>query len=157
MFFALVGIRFRVAWQGILTFVNSLVLLSLHKHLVLIKHFASIMEQNLAELRSLAQKDKLPAYRSLLSNVLQRPNDPAIADDIHHLLETVVTQEHVGLVVGRQVVAELAKCLGDGIIPNHDIRKRVVMDTLAILQSTPVGYEEQVRTSISDILPHLDV
>jgi COP9 signalosome complex subunit 4 len=104
------------------------------------------MESKLARFASLSQKDKAPAYLSLLPEILSRSNSSAIATDLHSLVDTVVNQDSVGLVVGRQVLSELVKSLGGGIIKDNELRKRIVEDTLATVQPRITSYEEQVST-----------
>lgn len=104
------------------------------------------MEARLSQISELSQKDKAPAFLSLLSEVLSRQDQATIAQDLHLLVDTVVNQESVGLVVGRQVLSELVKYLGEGSIRDADLRKRVVEDTLATAQPRIVSYEEQVRS-----------
>lgn len=106
------------------------------------------MESKLAQYASLSQKDKAPAYLSLLPEILTRPDPSAIAADLHLVVDTVVNQESVGLVVGRQVLAELVKSLGAGAIKDTELRKRIVEDTLAIIQPRLTSYEEQVRALV---------
>lgn len=105
------------------------------------------MESKLAQFASLSQKDKAPAYLSLLPETLSRPDSSAIAADLHLLVDTVVNQDSVGLVVGRQVLAELVKSLGTGALKDIELRKRIVEDTLATIQPRLTTYEEQVRMS----------
>ncbi|KIM90828.1 hypothetical protein PILCRDRAFT_811315 [Piloderma croceum F 1598] len=113
------------------------------------------MESKLAQFASLSQKDKAPAYLSLLPEILSRSNPSAIATDLHSLVDTVVNQDSVGLVVGRQVLSELVKSLGGGIIKDNELRKRIVEDTLATVQPRITSYEEQVnslRFQLADLL-----
>lgn len=109
------------------------------------------MEGRLALLRSLAQKDKAQAYSTLLTDVLSNAaNDPAaVGRDVHTLVETVLTQDHVGIVVGRQILSELVKYLADGAIKDAEVKKAIVKDTLLIAQPRLVSYEEQVSTKSS--------
>jgi len=100
------------------------------------------MDSRLAQFTALSQKDKAPAYLSLVSEILARQDQSVIASDLHTLVETVV--QDGGIVVGRQVLSELVRNLGTGSISNHDLRKRVVEETLATLQPRIVSYEEQV-------------
>jgi COP9 signalosome complex subunit 4 len=102
------------------------------------------MESKLAQFASLSQKDKAPAYLSLLPEILSRSNPSAVAADLRSLVDTVVNQESVGLVVGRQVLSELVKSLGNGAIKDNDLRKCIVEDTLATVQPRITSYEEQV-------------
>jgi hypothetical protein len=112
------------------------------------KFYLNTMESKLAQFALLSQKDKAPAYLSLLPEILSRSNPSAIAADLHSLVDTVVNQESVGLVVGRQVLSELVKSLGGGIIKDTELRKRIVEDTLATVQPRITSYEEQVSTDI---------
>ncbi|KAH7929481.1 hypothetical protein BV22DRAFT_1029535 [Leucogyrophana mollusca] len=113
------------------------------------------MESKLAQCAALSQKDKAPAYLSLVSEVLARPDQSTIAPDLHVLVDTVVNQDTVGLVIGRQFLSELVKILGAGGITDHDLRKRIVEDTLSTTQSRLQSYEEQVnalRFQLADLL-----
>lgn len=101
------------------------------------------MDSRLAQFAALSQKDKAPAYLSLVSETLARQDQSLIATDLHTLVETVA--QDGGIVVGRQVLSELVRNLGTGSISDHALRKRVVEDTLATLQPRIVSYEEQVR------------
>jgi len=112
------------------------------------------MDAKLAEYSALNQKDKGPAFISLIPEILAQPND-SIATNFHKLVDTVVNQESVGLVVGRQVLSEIVKVLGEGAITEDELRKRVVEDTLATIQPRIVSYEEQVRHG-SAALPSVD-
>lgn len=102
------------------------------------------MQSQLAQYSALSQKDKGPAFISLLQEIISRSDQSTIATDLHSVVDTVVNQESVGLVVGRQVLSELVKILGDGVIKDTDLRKRVVEDTLATVEPRIVSYEEQV-------------
>jgi COP9 signalosome complex subunit 4 len=115
------------------------------------------MESKLAQFASLSQKDKAPAYLSLLPEILSRSNPSAIAADLHSLVDTVVNQDSVGLVVGRQVLSELVKSLGGGIIKDNELRKRIVEDTLATVQPRITSYEEQVSTVIHSCCAWLEL
>ncbi|KAF6762256.1 hypothetical protein DFP72DRAFT_600428 [Ephemerocybe angulata] len=103
------------------------------------------MEAKLAEYASLNQKDKGPAYASLIPQILSQADPNAVAKDLHSLVDTVVNQDSVGLVVGRQVLTELVKVLGEGAIKDSELRKRVVEETLETVQPRIVSYEEQVN------------
>jgi COP9 signalosome complex subunit 4 len=103
------------------------------------------METKLAQFASLSQKDKGPAYISLLSEIVSRPNRATIASDLRTFIDVVVNQDSVGLVVGRQVLSELVKTLGEGAIKDVELRKQIVRDTLNAVQPRIVSYEEQVR------------
>jgi COP9 signalosome complex subunit 4 len=101
------------------------------------------MDSRLAQFAALNQKDKAPAYLSLVSEILARQDQSLTALDLHTLVETVV--QDAGIVVGRQVLSELVRNLGTGSISLHNLRKRVVEETLNTLQPRIVSYEEQVR------------
>jgi COP9 signalosome complex subunit 4 len=102
------------------------------------------MENTLAQLATLSQKDKGPACISLLSEALSKANQTSNSSNVHTLIDTVVNQDNVGLVVGRQVLSELVRLLGEGVIKDRELRKRIVEDTLATIQPRLVSYEEQV-------------
>ena len=110
------------------------------------------VETKLSQFSALSQKDKGPAYQALLSDILARPHPTSIPSDLHIFVNAVVNQDNAGLVVGRQVLSELVRMLGEGIIKDHELRKRVVEDTLAIVQPRIVSYEEQVRHFIGNRL-----
>lgn len=103
------------------------------------------MESKLAQYSALPQKDKGLAFISLIPEVLAQ-TDPA--RDIHTLVDTLINHDNVGLVVGRQVLSELVKVLGEGAIQDHDLRKRVVEETLATVLPRIVSYEEQVTLKL---------
>jgi COP9 signalosome complex subunit 4 len=112
------------------------------------------MEAKLTQFSTLSQKDKGPAFISLIPEILSQ-SGPSVAKDLHTLVDTVVNQDSGGLVVGRQVLSELVKILGEGGIKDIDLRKRVVEDTLATVQPRIVSYEEQVnslRFQLADLL-----
>lgn len=102
------------------------------------------MEGKLAQYSALAQKDKGPAFISLIQEILAKNDPAAISRDIHTLVDTVINHDNIGLVVGRQVLSELVKVLGEGAIQDQDLRKRVIEDTLETVQPRIVSYEEQV-------------
>lgn len=102
------------------------------------------MDSQLAHFVALNQKDKGPAFISLIPQIIALPDPSAVVSDLHTLVDTVVNQESVGLVVGRQVLSELVKILGEGAIENVELRKRVVEDILTTVQPRIVSYEEQV-------------
>lgn len=103
----------------------------------------SHMEARLAQVAGLTQKDKATAYQSILADLLARPDRTALAQDLHILVENVV-HESTGLVIGRQVLSELVKALEGGVVPDVELRKQIVQDTLDIIQPRIVSYEEQV-------------
>lgn len=99
------------------------------------------MESRLAQISSLAQKDKGPAYVAAVNDVLSRQDLSTVASDVHTIVETVL-QDNV--VVGRQVLQELARGLSEKRIQDSALTKRIVEETLAIVQPRLVSYEEQV-------------
>jgi len=101
------------------------------------------MEAKLTQISALTQKDKGPAFIALIPEILSQSGQ-SLAKDLHALVDTVVNQDSVGLVVGRQVLSELVKVLGEGTIADAELRKRVVEDTLVTVQPRIVSYEEQV-------------
>ncbi|KAF8655317.1 hypothetical protein AX16_003214 [Volvariella volvacea WC 439] len=111
------------------------------------------MDLKLAQFAALNQKDKGPAFISLIPDILGQENPNAISADLRALVNTVVNQD--SLVVGRQVLSELVKILGDGNVKDTDLRKRLVEETLVIIQPRIVSYEEQVNTlrfQLADLL-----
>lgn len=102
------------------------------------------MDAKLANIASLAQKDKGPAYLNLVNEVLSGPNPAGIAPDVHVLVEAVL-QDNV--VIGRQILSELATRLSEGVVKAADVKKQIVEDTLATVQPRLVSYEEQVSGS----------
>ncbi|KZT74393.1 hypothetical protein DAEQUDRAFT_660612 [Daedalea quercina L-15889] len=112
------------------------------------------IETRLAQIVDLSQKDKATAYQSILTDLLVRPDQSTLPQDLHTLVENVV-QESTGLVIGRQILSELVKALGADTVQNVEARKQIVQDTLSIIQPRIVSYEEQVNTlrfQLADIL-----
>lgn len=102
------------------------------------------MDQKLSQFNALSQKDKGPAYLSLLTEIYANTSSSDIASNIHTFVDYVLNHETAGVIVGRQVFSELVKNLGEGAIPDTELRKRVVEDVLATLQPRIASYEEQV-------------
>ncbi|KAJ7276436.1 hypothetical protein B0H12DRAFT_1214984 [Mycena haematopus] len=116
---------------------------------------ATLPMDKLQQLSALPQKDKGAAFIALIRDVLARPDKSAVAADLRAVVDTVVNQESVGLVVGRQVLSELVKILGEGANSDPQLRKTLVEGTLATIQPRIVSYEEQVNTlrfQLADIL-----
>ncbi|KAG6890351.1 hypothetical protein C0992_002176 [Termitomyces sp. T32_za158] len=103
------------------------------------------MDAQLAQISALNQKDKGPAFVALIPEILSCSDPSRLVADLHKLVDTVVNQDSVGLVVGRQVLSELVKILGEGSIKDAELRRRVVEDTLSTVQPRIVSYEEQVN------------
>jgi len=102
------------------------------------------MDAKIAHCLSQGQKDKASAFTSLLSEVLSSPDHDTISPNLKALVDAVVNQESVGLVVGRQVLSELVKLLGEKIVQDHDRHKSLVEETLEVVQPRIVSYDEQV-------------
>jgi COP9 signalosome complex subunit 4 len=66
-----------------------------------------------------------------------------VASDIH-LLVDFVTQDHVNIVVGRPVLAELVRTLDEKRVRDRETRKAIVEDCLRIIQPRLTRFEEQV-------------
>ncbi|KAF9055317.1 hypothetical protein BDZ89DRAFT_1004149 [Hymenopellis radicata] len=110
------------------------------------------MEGHLASISSLGQKDKAPAYSTLLRDTLSTPNTATVAADLHAFVDAVVNQDN--LLVGRQILTEVVKFLADGAITDNDLKKAVVQDIVSIVLPKIVSYEEQVialRSQLADI------
>ncbi len=105
------------------------------------------MDQKLAQLSTLNQKDKGTAYLSLLSNIFTSQGSNNIAHDLHVLVDHLINQD-AGIIAGRQVLTELVKSLTSATIPDRELRKAIVEDILSIIQMRATSYEEQVRTTI---------
>lgn len=104
------------------------------------------MESKLAQISSLPQKDKGNAYVAALNEAFENPNPSSIGADVHALVETVL-QDNV--VVGRQVLLELARILSEKTALDADLRRQIVQDTLNVAQPRLVSYEEQVSNHAS--------
>lgn len=101
------------------------------------------MDTKLAQCAALGQKDKGPAFVALVHETVAT-NSPSIAADLRLLVDTVVNQDSIGIVVGRQVLSEFVKTLGEGAIKDGELRKKIVEETLSTVQPKIVSYEEQV-------------
>ena len=99
------------------------------------------MDKKLAQITTVPQKDKGPAYVAAVNEVLSQTDLSAIASDVHTIVETVL-QDNV--VVGRQVLQELARALSEKRIQDIELTKRIVEETLTLVQPRLVSYEEQV-------------
>ncbi|KAJ3553207.1 hypothetical protein NM688_g3740 [Phlebia brevispora] len=110
------------------------------------------MANRLAQIASLPAKDRGSAYLALTTEVLSRPDQTNIQADIHALVEAVVSPDNV--VTGRQVLAELATRLNQGVIKDATLKKQVVLDILETVQPRLVSFEEQanaLRFILADI------
>ncbi|KIO17168.1 hypothetical protein M407DRAFT_175156, partial [Tulasnella calospora MUT 4182] len=110
------------------------------------------LDSKLASLASVPQKDKGAAYCDLLKQLVS--SSPPSADDIGQLVRYVVSQDHVGLVVARQVLGELVKALDeDPLKANDELQKSVILSTLESIQRS-VSFQEQataLRLKLADI------
>jgi COP9 signalosome complex subunit 4 len=103
------------------------------------------MDSRLAQLASLSQRDKGPAYVLVLNDLFANQSSPSFLNDLHTLVDTVVNQDAGGLVVGRQVVSELVKAVTEGVVQDPEIKKHILQDTLNLVQPKIVSYEEHVE------------
>jgi COP9 signalosome complex subunit 4 len=107
------------------------------------------MDNRLTQLSSLSQKDKAPAFLTVLSDTFADTKSANFAPDLHTLVDTVVNQDSVGLVIGRQVISELVKSLSEGAVQDPELKKQILQDTLDIVQPRLVSYEEQVSVLLT--------
>nr|GAT59451.1 constitutive photomorophogenic 8 [Mycena chlorophos] len=113
------------------------------------------MSAKLTAVCALPQKEQAAAFVALAQDDIFSKKPPSMASDLRALVDTVVNTDSVGLVVGRQVLSELVKILGDGVVKDVELRKTLVQETLAVIQPKIVSYEEQVnilRFQLADIL-----
>jgi len=110
------------------------------------------MEGMLAQYSILAQRDKCPAFISLILEIVAQQDPALISNNIHTLVDTLINQDNIGLVVSRQVLSELVKILGGDTIKNHKLRKYAVKDILATVQPRIISYREQVCTIVVELL-----
>jgi COP9 signalosome complex subunit 4 len=103
------------------------------------------MDSRLAQLASLSQRDKGPAYVAVLTDLFANKSSPSFLTDLHTLVDTVVNHDAGGLVLGRQVVSELVKAVTEGAIQDPDVKKQILQDTLNLIQPKIVSYEEHVE------------
>lgn len=101
------------------------------------------METKLLHLATLPSKDQANGYLSLLSDIVAEADRPSVAGDIHILVD-FVTQDHVNIVIGRPVLAELVKALDEKRVKDRERRKAIVEDCLRIVQPRLTRFEEQV-------------
>ena len=101
------------------------------------------MEARLSHLATLPSKDQANGYLSLLSELLVQPDQSAMTRDIHSLVD-FVTQDHVNIVVGRPVLADLVKALDEKRVKDREIRKAIVEDCLRVVQPRLTRFEEHV-------------
>ena len=111
------------------------------------------MDSRLAQLASLSQRDKGPAYVAILNDLFANQSSPSFSKDLHTLVDTVVNQDAGGLVVGRQVVSELVKAVTEGVVQNPEVKRQILQDTLNLIQPKIVSYEEHVSGCLTIIIP----
>src|SRR4051812_16222680 len=98
------------------------------------------MDAKLSELASVTvQRTKATGYLTLLEENLHNKQN------VMQIVQEVVAKDHVGLVIGRQVISELVKCLETKQIKDDEARREIIQSTLDILQPRIVSYDEQVR------------
>jgi COP9 signalosome complex subunit 4 len=97
------------------------------------------MERQLRDLLSLQQRDKAPAYTTLLQRSLGDEN--CSSTDISLFISTVVNEEQVGLVVARQVLNELTKAIPEIRRP-REWKQEMIQNVLRVLQPRLVSFEE---------------
>jgi len=112
------------------------------------------MEVQLAHLSTLSSKDQASGYLSLLSEILSSSDVSTLPKNVHLLVDHV-TQDHVNIVVGRPVLAELVKTLEEKKVSDRELRKTIVDDCLNIIQPRITRFEEQVGTTRHNGLPHI--
>jgi COP9 signalosome complex subunit 4 len=112
--------------------------------LIQLQRSFATMDQKLAQLSVLNQKDKGTTYLALLSSIFSSQGNPNIANDVHALVDHLINQD-AGIIASRQVLSELIKGLTSTNIPNKELRKAVVEDVLSVVQLRATSYEEQVR------------
>ena len=90
------------------------------------------------------QKDKLDGFRSVLDDILS--STPLGPDQVQHLKDYVesVLDEHTGLVVSRQLLAEFID-LFDKRITDSEIQKQLLLFAIERAQPRAVSFEEQVK------------
>ncbi|KAG8832913.1 hypothetical protein FRC17_000355 [Serendipita sp. 399] len=99
------------------------------------------MDDQLAKLATITvQRNKATAYQELFEKNLGNK------ENLIKLVKNVVTEDHVGLVIGRQIISELVKALETKQISNDETRREIIEKTLEILQPRIVSYDEQVTS-----------
>jgi len=105
------------------------------------------LAQRLNEISKISsQKDKTAEYRAALDICLANTNQNALANDLETFVDYIV-QEHVGLVISRQVLSDFVQ--GVDKIDDLGIKRRVLHFALNKIQPRIVSFEEQVRTWVS--------
>jgi COP9 signalosome complex subunit 4 len=112
--------------------------------LIQLQRSFALMDQKLAQLSVLNQKDKGTTYLSLLSSIFSSQGNPNIANDVHALVDHLINQD-AGIIASRQVLSELIKGLTSTNISDKELLKAVVEDVLSVVQLRATSYEEQVR------------
>jgi len=100
------------------------------------------MEGMLAQYSILAQRDKGPAFISLILEIVAQQDPALILNDIHTLVDTLINQDNIGLVVSRQVLSELVKILDGDTIKNYELKRYAVKDILVMVQPWIISYRE---------------
>jgi COP9 signalosome complex subunit 4 len=102
------------------------------------------MDGKIQALSALPQKDKGSAFLSLLSDIFSDPSSQSIAQDIHALVDHLISQDP-GIIVGRQVLSDLVQRLSSPAISDLELRKSIIQDVLDLVQPRLTTYEEQAR------------
>lgn len=105
---------------------------------------------DLASIAELPQKERLPAYLSLLPTLYASPL-PSLPALIAHLVQ----DSAVPLLIGRQVLAQVVEDLLNGRLTatqgktdEAEVRREVLKQTLAAVGSHSGNYDEQVRAMV---------
>ena len=108
------------------------------------------MDQRLAELATVTvQRNKAQGYQTLLEENLNKK------ENVIKIVKNVVTQDHVGLVIGRQIISDLVKAVETKQISDDGTRRDIIQQTLEILQPKVVSFDEQVSYSSAQMMQFL--
>jgi hypothetical protein len=112
----------------------------------------------LSQISTLPQKDRLPAYNSLLPSLYASPL-PDLVDLIDHL----INDPSVSLVTGRQVYSEVVSTIkhGDQLSGGPDVAREVIENVLEKVKngtsaSSIANYEEQVSRMSYEVIKLLE-
>ena len=109
------------------------------------------MDRKLAQLQTIAPKDKAQGYISLLSEALSQGS--GAVRDVHAVLTNALTQDNVGQVVQRQVLTTLTEQLRSEVVKDGEVKRQIIEDAIAIAQpsgstSAALQFEEQARSFV---------
>lgn len=108
---------------------------------------------SLSEITSLPQKDRLPAYTSLLPDLYAAPI-PGLVNLVDHILN----DSSVSLVVGRQVYSDIVSVINLAKLEGgQDASRQVIERILDLVKSSGsassiANYEEQVRWRLFSLI-----